>query len=265
MKQYLQLMNKILKEGKLKKNRTGIDTLSLFGYQMRFNLNIGFPLLTTKRCNIASIIYELLWFLKGDTNVQYLKKNNVSIWNAWANSKGDLGPIYGKQWRKWETADGKYIDQIKKILKQLKYHSESRRIIVSSWNVGELNNMALMPCHILFQLYVSNNKELSCQVYQRSCDVFLGLPFNIASYSLLVHMLAQQANLLIGEFIWTGGDVHLYYNHLEQTKLQLSRKPRNLPKLVILNKPSSIFKYSFKDFKIINYNPYPSIKASIAI
>lgn len=264
MKQYLNLLKKIISKGHPKKDRTGTGTISIFGYQMRINLINNFPLLTTKHCNFRSIVYELLWFLKGSTNISYLKKNNVSIWNNWANKKGDLGPIYGKQWRYWETADGSKIDQISEIIKQLRYDKHSRRIILSSWNVGDLKNMSLAPCHMMAQFYVINNK-ISCQLYQRSCDVFLGLPFNIASYTLLTYMLAQQCSLKLGEFIWTGGDVHLYVNHLKQANLQLKRIPKNLPKLIILNHPISIFNYRFEDFKIVGYHPYPSIKAPISI
>lgn len=264
MKQYLSLAKKVINQGYLKKDRTGTGTISIFGAQMRFDLNKGLPLLTTKRCNIKSIIYELLWFLKGSTNIAYLKKNNVSIWNNWADQNGDLGPIYGKQWRSWKKDNGTKIDQIDNLIKQLKFDQNSRRMIVSSWNVGELYKMALMPCHILAQFYISQNK-LSCQLYQRSCDVFLGLPFNIASYSILINMLAQQCNLKLGEFIWTGGDIHIYLNHLKQVKKQLTRIPKKLPKLIITRKPPSIFDYTFKDFKIIEYYPYSAIKAKISV
>lgn len=264
MKQYLILAKKILNQGNFKNDRTGTGTISIFGYQMRFNLNKGFPLITTKHCHIKSIIYELLWFLKGSTNISFLKENNISIWNEWADKNGDLGPIYGKQWRYWQKKDGDNIDQISNIITQLKNDHNSRRIILSSWNVGELSQMSLMPCHILAQFYV-HKKKLSCQLYQRSCDVFLGLPFNIASYAILINILSQQCGLQLGEFIWTGGDVHIYLNHLKQIKLQLSRKPRKLPELVINRKPFSIFDYKFEDFNIIGYNPYPSIKASISV
>lgn len=264
MKQYLKLIKKILSKGNLKEDRTKTGTISIFGYQMRINLNKGFPLLTTKNCNFNAIVYELLWFIKGNTNIKYLKKKNISIWNPWADKKGDLGPIYGKQWREWQSTDGCKIDQINEIVRQLKYEKNSRRIILSSWNVGDLKKMSLPPCHILAQFYVINNK-LSCQLYQRSCDAFLGLPFNIASYTLLIYMLAQQCSLKLGEFIWTGGDCHLYLNHLKQANLQLTRIPNKLPKLIILKKPVSIFNYKFEDFKIIGYNPYPSIKAPISI
>ncbi|QCI24486.1 thymidylate synthase [Buchnera aphidicola (Muscaphis stroyani)] len=263
MKQYLQLIKKIIKIGNLKKDRTGTGTLSIFGHNMKFNLKKGFPLVTTKKCHIPSIIHELLWFLKGDTNIKYLNKNKVSIWNNWANKFGDLGPVYGAQWRSWKTSEGLKIDQIKKILKQLKHDPNSRRILVSSWNVGDIDKMALPPCHVLFQFYVFN-KRLSCQIYQRSCDVFLGLPFNIASYSILIHMIAQQCNLCVGDFLWTGGDVHLYNNHIILAKKQMLRIPRKLPELIFLRKPKSLFDYSIKDFHISGYKPYPSIKGKIS-
>lgn len=264
MKQYLELMNKVLNEGANKSDRTGTGTLSIFGHQMRFNLQDGFPLVTTKRCHLRSIIHELLWFLKGETNVAYLHENSVSIWDEWADENGDLGPVYGKQWRSWGAADGSHIDQITKVVEQLKNDPDSRRIIVSAWNVGELDQMALAPCHAFFQFYVADGK-LSCQLYQRSCDVFLGLPFNIASYALFVHMMAQQCDLEVGDFVWTGGDTHLYMNHMDQTHLQLSREPRVLPKLVIKRKPESIFDYRFEDFEIEGYDPHPGIKAPVAI
>ncbi|ANZ50301.1 hypothetical protein PHOBOS_111 [Erwinia phage vB_EamM_Phobos] len=339
MKQYLELMSKVLNEGVVKGDRTGTGTLSLFGHQMRFNLAEGFPLVTTKRCHLRSIIHELLWFLKGDTNTQYLKDNGVTIWNEWENENGDLGPVYGKQWRSWPetravpyeqfnelTAAGyedldaatwsmdenctlyfvqKTIDQISKVIDQLKNDPDNRRIIVSAWNVADLDDMALAPCHAFFQFYTRElsliersrlngggddgdyyrflnakhqeqehdefddlgvpRRILSCQLYQRSADVFLGVPFNIASYALLVHMFAQQANMAVGDFVWTGGDVHLYSNHLEQTRTQLGRTPRTLPKLVINRKPDSIFDYKFEDFEIEDYEPYPAIKAPVAI
>lgn len=264
MKQYLALMQKILAEGTPKSDRTGTGTLSIFGHQMRFNLQDGFPLVTTKKCHLRSIIHELLWFLKGDTNIKYLKDNKVTIWDEWANENGDLGPVYGKQWRAWTAPDGQHIDQISQLIEQIKTDPDSRRLIISAWNVGELEQMALAPCHAFFQFYVVDGK-LSCQLYQRSCDVFLGLPFNIASYSLLIHMIAQQCNLDVGDFVWTGGDTHLYLNHLEQTHLQLSRTPRALPKLVIRRKPPTIFDYEFEDFEIIDYDPYPAIKAPVAV
>ncbi|EGD0181400.1 thymidylate synthase [Escherichia coli] len=264
MKQYLELMQKVLDEGTQKNDRTGTGTLSIFGHQMRFNLQDGFPLVTTKRCHLRSIIHELLWFLQGDTNIAYLHENNVTIWDEWADENGDLGPVYGKQWRAWPTPDGRHIDQITTVLNQLKNDPDSRRIIVSAWNVGELDKMALAPCHAFFQFYVADGK-LSCQLYQRSCDVFLGLPFNIASYALLVHMMAQQCDLGVGDFVWTGGDTHLYSNHMDQTHLQLSREPRPLPKLIIKRKPESIFDYRFEDFEIEGYDPHPGIKAPVAI
>ncbi|MGL4957961.1 MAG: thymidylate synthase [Plesiomonas sp.] len=264
MQQYHDLMRKVLAEGAEKEDRTGTGTKSIFGHQMRFDLSAGFPLVTTKRCHLRSIIHELLWFLQGDTNVAYLHEHNVKIWDEWADEQGNLGPIYGKQWRAWGSADGRTLDQLSTVVEQLKQDPNSRRIIVSAWNVGELDQMALMPCHALFQFYVANGK-LSCQLYQRSCDVFLGLPFNIASYALLTHMLAQQCDLDVGDFVWTGGDTHLYMNHLEQAKLQLSRTPRALPTLTITRKPASIFDYQFEDFEITGYDPYPAIKAPIAI
>ena len=264
MKQYLELMQKILDEGAQKGDRTGTGTLSLFGHQMRFNLADGFPLVTTKKCHVKSIIYELLWFLNGDTNIKYLKDHGVSIWDEWADENGELGPVYGHQWRSWKSADGKVVDQISNAVNDIKNNPNSRRIIVSAWNAGEIDKMALAPCHALFQFYVANNK-LSCQLYQRSCDVFLGVPFNIASYALLTHMMAQQCDLDVGDFVWTGGDVHLYSNHLEQAKLQLSRTPKSLPVLRIKRRPNSIFEYQFEDFEIENYDPYPAIKAPVAV
>ena len=261
---YLSLGQKILSEGNFKEDRTGTGTKSLFGYQMRFNLQEGFPLVTTKRCHIRSIIHELLWFLKGDTNITYLKENKVTIWDEWADEQGNLGPVYGHQWRSWPTADGRHIDQIQTVINQLKQDPDSRRIIVSAWNVGELDKMALAPCHAFFQFYVADNK-LSCQLYQRSADSFLGVPFNIASYALLVHMIAQQCDLEVGDFVWTGGDCHIYKNHLEQVKTQLSREPKALPKLIIKRKPESIFDYKFEDFEIEGYDPHPAIKAPVAI
>ena len=264
MKQYQELMQKVLDEGAAKDDRTGTGTLSIFGHQMRFDLQQGFPLVTTKKCHIRSIIHELLWFLKGDTNIAYLKENKVTIWDEWADENGDLGPVYGRQWRSWPANDGRHIDQISEVIRQLKEDPDSRRIIVSAWNVGELDKMALAPCHAFFQFYVVNGR-LSCQLYQRSCDVFLGLPFNIASYALLVHMVAQQCSLDVGDFVWTGGDTHLYNNHLEQAHLQLSRDPRPLPTLKIKRKPDSIFDYQFDDFEIEGYDPHPAIKAPVAV
>ncbi|CUX96704.1 thymidylate synthase [Candidatus Doolittlea endobia] len=264
MQQYLDLMRKVRIQGTPKANRTGTWTLSIFGHQMRFNLRQGFPLVTTKRCHLRLIIHELLWFLNGDTNIAYLQKNNVSIWDKWADDNGDLGPVYGRQWRAWSTCDGRQIDQLEEVVRQIKQDPDSRRIIVSAWNVGELDKMALPPCHTLFQFYVADS-TLSCQVYQRSCDIFLGLPFNIASYALLVHMLAQQCNLQVGDFVWTGGDTHLYSNHLQQADLQLTRNPLSLPKLQIKRYPKTLFNYRFEDFELIGYNPYPVIKAPIAV
>lgn len=264
MQVYLNLLNDILNQGVEKTDRTGVGTLSLFGYQMRFNLQQGFPLVTTKKLHIRSIIHELLWFLRGDTNIAYLNENGVSIWNEWADSNGDLGPVYGKQWRSWPTADGQTVDQLANLINQIVTNPDSRRLLVSAWNVGELDKMALMPCHVLFQFYVANGR-LSCQLYQRSADVFLGVPFNIASYALLTHMVAQQCNLEVGDFIWTGGDCHLYLNHLEQARLQLQRPPLALPQLIINNPPQSIFDYQFDNFEIINYQSHPAIKAPIAV
>lgn len=265
MKTYHKLLQHILENGQIKSDRTGTGTLSVFGYQMRFDLNEGFPLVTTKRLHLKSIIHELLWFLKGDTNIQYLNDNGVSIWNEWADEQGNLGPVYGKQWRSWVAPNGQVIDQIQNVIQEIKSNPDSRRLIVNSWNVGELSEMALTPCHALFQFYVSHDKKLSCQLYQRSADVFLGVPFNIASYALLTHMIAEQCGLDVGEFIWTGGDCHLYSNHIEQAQLQLSREPYPLPKLIIHQKPQSIFDYRFEDFEIQGYQFHPAIKAPIAI
>ncbi|MTI20998.1 thymidylate synthase [Fulvivirga sp. RKSG066] len=264
MKQYLDLMQDIIDNGAEKGDRTGTGTLSVFGRQLRFNLQEGFPLLTTKKLHIRSIIHELLWFLSGDTNIKYLKDNGVSIWDEWADENGDLGPVYGYQWRSWPAPDGGKVDQIAQAIEQIKTNPNSRRHIVSAWNPAEVDNMALPPCHALFQFYVANGK-LSCQLYQRSADYFLGVPFNIASYALLVHMFAQQCDLEPGEFVWTGGDVHLYSNHLDQAREQLSRDPMALPQLNITRKPASIFDYKFEDFKIENYEAHPSIKAPIAV
>jgi len=264
MRQYLSLMQQILEHGVQKDDRTGTGTLSLFGQQMRFDLSQGFPLLTTKKLHNRSIIYELLWFLKGETNIQYLLDNNVHIWDAWADDKGELGPVYGSQWRSWPTGDGEAIDQISQLITDIKTNPDSRRLIVSAWNVAEIENMALPPCHLLFQFYVAKGK-LSCQLYQRSADFFIGVPFNIASYALLTHLVAQQCDLEVGEFIWTGGDVHLYLNHIEQVKLQLSRQTYELPQLIIKDKPTDIFSYKFEDFEIINYQSHPHIKASVAV
>ena len=264
MKQYLDLMRHVRENGTFKEDRTGTGTYSCFGYQMRFDLSEGFPLVTTKKLHLRSIIHELLWFLSGDTNIRYLKENGVSIWDEWADGDGNLGPVYGSQWRSWPTADGRHIDQITQVVNQIKNNPDSRRLIVSAWNVGEIDNMALPPCHAFFQFYVADGK-LSCQLYQRSADIFLGVPFNIASYALLVYMVAQQCDLQVGDFVWTGGDVHLYANHLEQTDLQLSREPMALPKLVIQRKPDSLFDYKFEDFVIEGYESHPHIKAPVAI
>lgn len=264
MKQYLNFLQHILDYGTKKENRTGIDTISTFAYQMRFNLQEGFPLVTTKKCHTRSIVHELLWFLQGNTNIQYLKDNKVRIWDEWADEKGDLGPVYGKQWRAWQTADGQTVDQIAHLIEQIRTNPDSRRLIVNAWNVGELDKMALPPCHMMMQFYVAN-KRLSCQLYQRSADAFLGVPFNIASYALLTHMIAQQTNLEIGEFVWTGGDCHIYTNHLEQVALQLSRQPLPLPTLQLQRKPASIFDYQFDDIVIENYQCHPAIKAEVAV
>lgn len=264
MRAYLDLLTHILNHGQIKDDRTGTGTLSVFGYQMRFDLNQGFPLITTKKIHLRSVIYELLWFLQGDTNINYLHNNKVTIWDEWANEAGDLGPIYGKQWRSWGAADGRQIDQISALIHMIKTNPDSRRLIVNSWNVGELDQMALMPCHALFQFYVVNNK-LSCQLYQRSADVFLGVPFNIASYALLTHMIAEQCDLDVGDFVWTGGDVHIYSNHMQQVQQQLSRKPFPLPRLNIVRRPASIFDYQYEDFEFVNYQCHPAIKAPVAI
>lgn len=264
MQEYLHLLQHILDTGVQKSDRTGTGTLSCFGYQLRFNLQSGFPLVTTKKLHLKSIIYELLWFLKGDTNIQYLNDHGVSIWNEWADEKGDLGPVYGKQWRSWQGADGKTIDQISDVIHQVKTNPDSRRMIVSAWNVAELEDMALMPCHSLFQFYVADGK-LSCQLYQRSADVFLGVPFNIASYALLTLMIAQVCKLQPGEFIHTFGDVHLYNNHIEQAKLQLSRKPYPLPVMKLNPAVNNIFDFVFDDFKLENYQSHPAIKAPVAV
>lgn len=262
--QYEIFMRTVFEKGADKSDRTGVGTRSLFGYQMRFDLKESFPLITTKKLHLRSIIHELLWFLSGSSNIKYLHDNKVTIWDEWADENGDLGPVYGVQWRSWPTADGRHIDQISNVIGQIKTNPDSRRLIVCSWNVGLIDKMALPPCHCLFQFYV-NEGRLSCQLYQRSCDIFLGVPFNIASYSLLTCMVAQQCNLLPGEFIWTGGDCHIYKNHFEQVALQLSRTPRPYPKLVIARKPASIFDYKFEDFEIVGYDPYPTIKAPIAV
>jgi len=264
MHQYHQLMQHVLKTGVQKSDRTGTGTLSIFGYQMRFNLADGFPMVTTKKLHLKSIIYELLWFLNGSTNNDWLKERGVSIWNEWAAPDGELGPIYGYQWRSWPAPNGQHIDQISEVVNSIKTNPDSRRLIVSAWNVADIPRMALAPCHAFFQFYVADGK-LSCQLYQRSADIFLGVPFNIASYALLTHMVAQQCDLEPGEFIWTGGDCHLYSNHLEQVELQLSRKAFPLPKLVIGRKPASLFDYAFEDFEIVGYECHPHIKAPVAI
>ena len=262
--QYETLLEHVYKTGVDKNDRTGVGTRSVFGYQMLFNLAEGFPLVTTKKLHIRSIIHELLWFLSGSSNIKYLHDNGVSIWDEWADENGDLGPVYGVQWRSWPAADGRKIDQITNLVEGIKKNPDSRRHLVVAWNPAEVDKMALPPCHCLFQFYVANGK-LSCQLYQRSCDIFLGVPFNIASYSLLTHMIAQQCDLDVGDFVWTGGDCHIYKNHFEQVELQLSRTPRAYPKLVIGRKPASIFDYKFEDFVIEGYDPWPHIKAPIAV
>jgi len=264
MKAYLELLRHVLENGADKTDRTGTGTRSVFGAQMRFHLQDGFPLVTTKKVHIKSIVHELLWFLRGETNIQSLKAVGVSIWDEWADPHGELGPVYGKQWRDWVSQDGRHIDQISDVVTQIKTQPDSRRLIVSAWNVGDLSAMALQPCHAFFQFYVAN-RQLSCQLYQRSADLFLGVPFNIASYALLVHMMAQQCDLEVGEFVWTGGDCHIYSNHLEQVQLQLSRQPKPLPTLVMKRRPPSIFDYRFEDFEIEGYDPHPAIKAPVAV
>ncbi|MBN9292460.1 MAG: thymidylate synthase [Flavobacteriia bacterium] len=264
MQQYHHLLNEILEKGVHKEDRTGTGTISIFGHQLRFDLNEGFPLVTTKKVHLRSIIVELLWFLQGDTNIKYLKDNKVSIWDEWADKNGDLGPVYGKQWRRWETADGRVIDQISKLIDQIKRNPDSRRLIVSAWNVADVDNMALPPCHTLFQFYVANNK-LSCQLYQRSADTFLGVPFNIASYALLTMMIAQVCDLEYGDFVHTFGDTHLYTNHLEQARLQLSREIRPLPTMKINPDVKDIFDFKLEDFELLNYDPHPHIKAEVAV
>ncbi|OIR18147.1 thymidylate synthase [mine drainage metagenome] len=264
MRQYLDLMQHVLDQGTQKSDRTGTGTISVFGYQMRFDLEKGFPLVTTKKCHLKSIIHELLWFLQGSTNTKYLKDNGVSIWDEWADENGELGPVYGKQWRSWEAVDGRVIDQIKVAVDQIKGNPDSRRIIVSAWNVGELDKMALAPCHAFFQFYVADGK-LSCQLYQRSADIFLGVPFNIASYALLTMMMAQVCGLQYGDFVHTFGDAHLYSNHMEQTALQLSREPRPLPTMKINPAVKDIFGFRFEDFTLEGYDPHPAIKAPVAV
>ncbi len=264
MQQYLDLLSKILEEGHQKSDRTGTGTISLFGYQMRFDLQKGFPLLTTKKLHTRSIIHELLWFLKGDTNIAYLKENEVRIWDEWADENGNLGPVYGHQWRSWPTADGRTIDQISNLINQIKKNPDSRRLIVSAWNVGDIEKMALPPCHCLFQFYVADGK-LSCQLYQRSADTFLGVPFNIASYALLTLMVAQVCDLEPGEFIHSFGDVHLYNDHIEQARLQLTREPRSLPQMKINPAVKDIFGFTINDFELVNYDPHPHIKAKVSV
>jgi thymidylate synthase len=264
MRQYLDFLRHIRQYGSAKADRTGTGTLSVFGYQMRFDLSAGFPLVTTKKLHVRSIVYELLWFIRGDTNVKYLRDHGVSIWDEWADKDGELGPVYGKQWRSWPAADGRSIDQLARVVEQLKSTPNSRRILVSAWNVGELDQMALLPCHALFQFYVADNR-LSCQLYQRSADALLGVPFNIASYALLTHMLAQQCDLGVGDFVWSGGDCHLYVNHLEQADLQLTRAPYPLPTLTLRRRPPSIFDYEFEDFDMQGYQHHAAIKAPIAV
>lgn len=264
MKQYLDLLQHIVENGNYKPDRTGTGTYSVFGYQMRFDLTEGFPVLTTKKLHLRSIIYELLWFLKGESNIQFLKENKVSIWDEWADENGNLGPVYGKQWRKWECADGRVIDHITQVIDQIKNNPDSRRLMVSAWNVADIDSMKLPPCHVLFQFYVSNG-EISCQLYQRSADLFLGVPFNIASYSLLLMMVAQVCNLKPKHFIHTFGDVHIYKNHLEQVQLQLQRTPKKLPKMVINPEVKSIFDFQFEDFQLVDYNPDPHIKGEVSV
>jgi thymidylate synthase len=264
VRQYLDFLRHIRTRGARKEDRTGTGTLSVFGYQMRFDLAAGFPLVTTKQLHVKSVIHELLWFLKGETNIKYLREHGVSIWNEWADERGELGPVYGKQWRAWTTADGRSVDQLARVVEQIKTNPDSRRLVVSAWNVGELERMALLPCHALFQFYVAGG-TLSCQMYQRSADALLGVPFNIASYALLTHMVAQQCDLRPGEFVWTGGDCHLYLNHLEQADLQLSRTPYPLPELVLKRRPASLFDYAYEDIEIRNYRHHAAIKAPIAV
>ena len=264
MQQYLELMRHVRENGTFKEDRTGTGTLSVFGYQMRFDLSQGFPMVTTKKLHLRSIIHELLWFLKGETNIGYLHDNGVTIWDEWADEKGDLGPVYGYQWRSWPAADGRHIDQISQVIDQICNNPDSRRIIVSAWNVGDLDRMALAPCHAFFQFYV-NDGRLSCQLYQRSADIFLGVPFNIASYALLLMMMAQVTGLEAGDFVHTFGDAHLYLNHLEQADEQLKREPLPLPTLAIKRKPPSIFEYEYEDFEILNYEAHPHIKAAVAV
>jgi thymidylate synthase len=264
MKTYLDLLRHVREHGARKEDRTGTGTLSVFGYQMRFDLADRFPLLTTKRLHVRSIIHELLWFLQGSTNVAYLRANGVTIWDEWADANGDLGPVYGYQWRSWPAPDGRHIDQVSQVIEEIRRNPASRRLIVSAWNVADLPKMALMPCHALFQFYVANGR-LSCQMYQRSADIFLGVPFNIASYALLTHMIAQQCDLAVGDFVWTGGDCHLYLNHLEQVDTQLARPPFAPPRLVIRRKPPSLFEYAYEDFEIVDYQCHAALRAPVAV
>jgi len=264
MRQYLDFLDHIMKNGVRREDRTGTGTIGVFGYQMRFDLQQGFPAVTTKKLHLRSIIHELLWFLNGDTNIKYLNANGVSIWNEWANENGDLGPVYGKQWVSWEAKDGRVINQIADVIQEIKRNPYSRRLIVSAWNVGELKDMALLPCHVMFQFYVSEGR-LSCQLFQRSSDSFIGQVYNVASYAILTHMIAQQCDLEIGDFVWTGGDCHIYLNHLEQVKLQLTREPYPLPRLIIKRRPESVFDYAFEDFEIVGYQSHPHIAAPIAV
>lgn len=264
MKQYLQLLQHVLDHGTEKSDRTGTGTLSVFGHQMRFDLSQGFPLVTTKKVHLKSIVHELLWFLQGSTNVQYLQENGVRIWNEWADEQGELGPVYGKQWRSWPMANGETVDQISQVIEQIKTNPDSRRLIVNAWNVGQLDEMALPPCHMMFQFYVANGR-LSCQLYQRSADLFLGVPFNIASYALLTHMIAAQCHLQVGDFVWTGGDCHLYSNHLQQVEQQLSRTPYPLPELVLNPDVASIFDYRYQDILVTNYQSHPPLKGVVAV
>ena len=264
MRQYLDLMRHILEHGTRKNDRTGTGTLSIFGPQLRFDLQAGFPLVTTKKVHLKSIIHELLWFLKGETNIRYLKENGVSIWNEWADDKGELGPVYGYQWRSWPAADGRHIDQMAKVIEEIRRNPDSRRLIVSAWNVADLDSMALQPCHAFFQFYVADGK-LSCQLYQRSADLFLGVPFNIASYAALTLMVAQVCNLRAGEFVHTFGDTHLYLNHLEQAREQLSRQPRALPRMILNHDVSNLFEFRYEDFNLVGYEPHPAIRAPVAV
>ncbi|MBU3672695.1 MAG: thymidylate synthase [Sinobacteraceae bacterium] len=264
MRQYLEFLRHVREHGTRKTDRTGTGTLSVFGHQMRFDLRAGFPLVTTKKIHLKSVVHELLWFLRGDTNTAYLREHGVTIWDEWADAEGNLGPVYGKQWRSWPTPEGGSIDQMAEVLRQLRTQPDSRRIMVSAWNVGELSKMALMPCHALFQFYVADGR-LSCQLYQRSADIFLGVPFNIASYALLTHLVAAQTDLAVGDFVWTGGDCHLYLNHLEQADLQLSREPLPLPELLLHRRPASLFEYQYEDIEFRNYQCHPAIRAPVAV